>query len=122
MSTYGLTFKSHSEPFLQETGSMQLSDRAYALASVRPGVEITLDVVVSAASFSALVTALDNVKKALNYREDKVLKIDSITDRYWNCRFVSMVKQEGTTTSWVGSITFYASDPCAYANTATSTN
>jgi predicted phage tail component-like protein len=119
MSTYGLRLRTHEEPFEQETDSIQLLDRAYALNSLRPAVTITLDVAISAVDFSTLLSYLDSIKTALNQREEKVLKIDSITDRYWMVKFISMVKSKNTARIWEGTITFIANDPAAYANTET---
>ena len=90
MSAYGLRLRKHAEPFEQETASVQLLDKAYGLNSQRPAKTITLDVVIRAADIATLKSYLDSIKSALNYREDKELKIDTFTDRYWLARFASM--------------------------------
>jgi phage-related protein len=119
MSAYGLRPRAYGEPFSQDTPSVQLLDRAYPLGSLRPARPISLDVVIAAVDFSTLLSYLDSIKSALNQRTDKVLKIDSITDRYWNVRFVDMVKSKMTAKTWEGAINFIANDPAAYDNSAT---
>lgn len=122
MSAYGLRLRTHEEPFEQTTDSIQLLDLAYGLASLRPGKTITADVVIYAADFATLRSYLDSIKSALNQREDCALAIDSITDRYWLARFVSMTKNQNTARAWEGTITFIANDPAAYANSETNNN
>jgi len=119
MADYGLRLRRHDEPFAQETEGLQLLDRAHGLGSRRPAVTIDLAVVVVAASFAALVSNLDDIKAALNYRTEKSLAFDSVTDRYWLARFKSITKTAGTATTWEGAIAFDIFDPAAYATAET---
>src|SRR4030042_3897709 len=84
MSAYGLRLRAHNlDDFAQSTEVQQLLDKTYPSSSVRPGLEVILDVVISAADYSTLCSYLDSIKSAINNRLDCHLAIDSKTDRYW---------------------------------------
>lgn len=116
MSAYGLRLRTHEESFNQETPAVQLLDKAYGLNSLRPAGTITLDVAIYAANITTLKSYLDSIRSALNHREDKELKIDTFTDRYWLARCVGMEGSITTARIWQGMITFACHDPAAFDN------
>jgi hypothetical protein len=123
MSTYGLTVRTHNlDDFSRETAVYQLKSKAVVGASVRPAKEITLDVVIAAADYATLCTYLDSIRAAIDTEVDLALKIDSKTDRYWLAHNGVLQETDNTATTWEGTITFTASDPNAFDNTATSSN
>jgi predicted phage tail component-like protein len=118
LSVYGLRFLEYDDIFEQLTESAQVSDKAIPLGSVRPPRVITIPVVIKAASLALRQSYVDSIKSVLNVNAPAVLKIDSITDRYW----LAMGKLEGRPESaknFIGTITFTCFDPNAYDNTET---
>ena len=79
--------------------------------------QIVTEVVISAASYALMLTAIDNVKKVLMPREDVEVKWDRWTDRYYLGRSTLRdIALEGPTFAR-GEIVTACADPFAYAVT-----
>ena len=120
MTDYGLVVTSAGSPFTQSAPSIQLSNRSYAFDSFRPPRIIVAGVQVTAATHTALRTALDSIKGKLNWRVDKQLIFDNLSTRYWMARFNTMQGMFEGPLSWNGSIEFTCVDPAAYSTSAVS--
>ncbi len=116
---YGLTVvrPDPDMPFTQATGFTQLQNRGWPSTSQREPRVIDIPVKIKAASRAALNTNIDSIKAALNTREDAELILDSLSDRYWNARFVGMPGNYDGPVMWVGTVSFVAHDPAAYSTT-----
>jgi len=120
MTDYGLVVKSAGSPFTQSAPSIQLRDRSYAFDSFRPPRIIAINAQVTAATHTALRTALDSIKEKLNWRVDKQLILDNLSARYWMARFNTMQGMFEGPLSWNGNIEFTCTDPAAYSTSAVS--
>jgi len=121
LSAYGLNLLNYDEIFEQLTESAQLKNQAYQLGKVRPARIITLDVKIIAANLADRQSYLDSIKGALNVNEPAVLKINSITDRYWLA--VGIISGAPVSARvWSGTIIFTCFDPDAYDNSETTSS
>ncbi len=119
LSAYGLRIRKRSEDFNQPIESEPLTDKSYVFSPLRPGKEISFDVVVAAADLATLNSYMDSIRNVLNLRTAAALKIDAITDRYWMAHFTSFPKGLNTAKTWEGTLMFFCGEPAAYDNTET---
>lgn len=119
LSTYGLHCGYPLISKAQEISYAQLYRRARKIGVTVPPIEIALECDVTAASHSALVTALDSIRAVLDTDEECNLAIDIISGRYWKTYFKNIMPIEETAVSWTGMIIFLALDPAAYASSET---
>jgi len=123
LSGYGLVVTHSNLPdFRQDHDSQLIQNTSYGFKSKRPPKIINLDVIVSGATRAILDGYLDSIKSAIVHDTDKVLKIDIVTDRYWNARNIGFDGGYRAAGIWQGNITFQADDPMAYDNTETSSD
>lgn len=122
LGQYGLLINYVFFPAKQDVSAAQLQNGGVALSGTRPVLPLTVKAEVLAASHSALLTALDNIKSVLNQREDCRLDIDSYTDRYWEASFQEMTGEITSPITWKGSLSFLLASPYAYATSQTSHN
>ena len=123
LSTYGLTVRRHNlHDFTQETEYYQLKNKAVAGETIRPARQIVIDAVIEAADYAGLCSYMDSIRGVLGLPADAVLKMDSITDRYWMARCNALPEADNGATYWEGTLTFTAGDPSAYDNSETTGN
>ena len=120
MSSYGLVVREIDLPFARQVGLIQLKGKAHGLDTLHPALNITIDVIISAASKAAMDSNLDSIRAALNSDSEEVLALDAYDDRYWLARCVSMEGPQRYTRVWKGTIIFICSDPAAFDNDLTS--
>ena len=118
LSVYGLTLAHSNIPGLaQENRSQLIQDLSYSFLPKRPPKPINIDVDVTAATRALLDDYLDSIKFQVTSEVSKVLKLDHITDRYWNTKLDSFIGSYTSPYHWSGTITFKADDSMAYDNT-----
>ena len=123
LSDYGLivTHSSIGE-FRQIYDSQLIKDISYAFTPKKPPKPIMLEVAIVGTSRTVLDGYLDSIKFSVVSETAKVIKLDTITDRYWNAKLTTF---EGGYTSPVifrGVMVFNADDPMAYDNSEVSSN
>ncbi len=123
LTNYGLTVKSFRKPYNQQTGSLQLLNRAYPLATVKLASQAVIQAEIIAEDDDELLEYEDNIKLALVTHTDGKLEVAQYPDRYWMARLASPLEfiPIGLYQKAVN-IVFDVFDPLAYANTATSSN
>jgi len=123
LTNYGLTVKSFRKPYNQQTGSLQLLNRAYPLATVKLASQAVIQAEIIAEDDDELLEYEDNIMLALVTHTDGKLEVAQYPDRYWMARLASPLEfiPIGLYQKAVN-IVFDVFDPLAYANTATSSN
>jgi len=114
LGDYGLVVTDHNLLVGQQASFVQLKDKSSAGESWLPPKVISLQVAVTGESNAVLKTNLDNIRKALNERDDKELKSDIQNDRYWLARFESFNGAFYTPILFLANLTFTCYDPLAY--------
>jgi len=123
LGDYGLTLAHSDIPGLtQQSPSQLIQDISYSFQPKRPPKIINIDVDVMGSTRAILDGYLDDIKFIITHESAKVLKLDHITDRYWNTKLESFVGYYSSPYHWSGTITFKADDPMAYDNSATSSD
>lgn len=120
LSAYGIIVKSSSiGNFRQEYESQLIQDISYAFTPKRPPKVIRLEVAVTASDNlrATLDGYLDNIKLKIVTDAAKVLKLDTISARYWNAKLTTFEGRYRSKGLFEGVMVFQADDPMAYANT-----
>jgi len=121
LSDYGLIVNGSNIPdFNQVYDSVLIKDLSYAFTPKRPPKIISLNVSVIATTRAILDGYLDNIKLATVFEVAKVLKLDAITDRYWNAKNTAFEGRYMAPGWFEGIMIFQADDPMAYDNSAVS--
>lgn len=119
LSAYGLIVTHSNIPdFRQEYDSQLIKDISYAFVPKRPPKVIRLEVAVLAADRATLDGYLDSIKFVVVSEVAYALKLDTITDRYWNAKKTAFEGGYKAAGLWEGIMVFQADDPMAYANIA----
>lgn len=123
LSAYGLKVLNFDIPnFAQQSESQLIQDISYGFQPKRPAKVIVIDVAITGADRSTLDGYLDSIKRILVSETAKALKIDAITDRYWNAKLEALSGYYNGATYWGGTVTLRADDPMAYDNSETSSD
>lgn len=120
LGDYGLVVTSQTaSAFRQIADSVQLPDVAYPFGATREAKSISLEIAIIGTSYSDVKSKLDSIKRILNERDSKHLKLDNQSGRYWNAQFVSLVSHYQFNT-FIGALDFICADPLAYDDDETS--
>lgn len=123
LSAYGLVV-THSNigDFKQQYDSQLIQDISYGFKPKKPPKIIRLEVAILAAVRATLDGYLDSIRSAIVTEDASVLKLDAITDRYWNAKLTTFEGGYKAAGTWEGVMEFQADDPMAYDNTETSSD
>ena len=118
LSAYGLIVTHSNIPdFTQQYDSQLIKDISYAFTPKKPPKVIRLEVAVLAADRATLDGYLDSIKFVVVSEVARALKLDTITDRYWNAKKTTFEGGYKAAELWEGIMVFQADDPMAYDNT-----
>ena len=121
LADYGLVVTHSNLPdFRQQHDSQLIQDISYGFRSKRPPKIVTVDVDVIASTRATLDGYLDSIKLAVVSEVAKALKLDIVTDRYWNAKKTYFDGNYMSAGVWKGAMSFTADDPMAYDNTPVS--
>jgi predicted phage tail component-like protein len=126
LSTHGLYVVRGSLPGMPDTvtSAMQVGQQDGAVSAPRiyGAREIVSDCVISAASYTAMLSAIDSIKGILNTREDVEVAWDRWADRYWlgRCQ-LSDIQLDSPTLARV-QLRVFCSDPFAYGSSEATHN
>jgi len=114
LSTVGLIVKSRNMPVEFTSDSALAQNISYGIDSKVPPKIISLEVAVLADTVAELKSFMDSVMLVLNQTTDKQLILDTMPDRYWLARFMTLSGQyKGI--KFEGTLEFKCNDPFAYA-------